>query len=62
MNVARLRNKYLTDAEAWKNFKEDPKQVATILNVCLQICANISVLGITLLALHCRKVKESAQP
>ena len=45
MNVARLGNKYLTDAEPWKIFKYDPDRVATILNVCLQICANISILA-----------------
>ncbi|MEN8225235.1 MAG: methionine--tRNA ligase [Bacteroidota bacterium] len=44
MNLARLGNKYLTDAEPWKVFKEDPERVKTILNISLQICANLAVL------------------
>ena len=44
MNLARLGNKYLTDAEPWKIFKENPERVAQILNVSLQICANLAVL------------------
>jgi methionyl-tRNA synthetase len=39
MNLARLGNKYLTDNEPWKIFKQDPERTATILNVSLQICA-----------------------
>lgn len=45
MNVARLGNKYLADTEPWKLFKTEPNRVATILNISLQICANISILA-----------------
>ena len=45
MNLARLGNKYLTDNEPWKIFKTDPDRVKTILNVSLQICANLSVIA-----------------
>ncbi len=45
MNLARLGNKYLTDNEPWKIFKTDPERVKTILNVSLQVCANLSVLA-----------------
>ncbi|MCM1005765.1 MAG: methionine--tRNA ligase [Prevotella sp.] len=44
MNVARAGNKYLADTEPWKLAKTDMQRVDTILNVALQICANISVL------------------
>jgi len=44
MNLARAGNKYLTDAEPWKIFKEDPERVKTILNISLQICANLAIL------------------
>jgi methionyl-tRNA synthetase len=44
MNLARLGNKYLTDSEPWKLFKQDPERVKTILNISLQICANLAVL------------------
>jgi methionyl-tRNA synthetase len=44
MNLARLGNKYLTDSEPWKIYKENPERVKTILNISLQICANLAIL------------------
>ena len=44
MNVARLGNKYLAETEPWKIIKSDPVRVNTIMNVALQICANLAVL------------------
>lgn len=44
MNVARIGNKYLADCEPWKVYKEDPARVATILNLSMQLCANICVI------------------
>lgn len=44
MNLARLGNKYLADTEPWKLAKTDMARVATILNVALQISANLSIL------------------
>ncbi len=44
MNLARLGNKYLTENEPWKVFKTDPNRVKTVLNISLQICANLSIL------------------
>jgi methionyl-tRNA synthetase len=43
MNLARLGNKYLTDQEPWKKFKTDPERTKTILNLSLQICANLAI-------------------
>jgi methionyl-tRNA synthetase len=43
MDLARLGNKYLADEEPWKIWKTDPKRVETILNVCLQISANLTI-------------------
>lgn len=43
MNLARLGNKYLTETEPWKIAKTDPERVATILNISLQICANLAI-------------------
>lgn len=45
MNVARLGNKYLADEEPWKVIKTDEERVKTILNVGLQIVANLAVLA-----------------
>ena len=44
MNLARLGNKYLTDTEPWKLVKTDPERTATVMNLSLQICANLAVL------------------
>ena len=44
MNLARLGNKYLADTEPWIKIKTDPDRVSTILNVSLQITANLSIL------------------
>ncbi|SUB77431.1 Methionine--tRNA ligase [Porphyromonas macacae] len=43
MNLARIGNKYLADTEPWKLAKTDMDRVATILNVALQITANLSI-------------------
>ncbi len=43
MNYARIGNKYLADTEPWKVVKTDPERVRTILNVALQITADLSV-------------------
>lgn len=44
MNLARLGNKYLADQEPWKVVKVDPKRVETVMNIALQITANLSVI------------------
>ena len=43
MNLARLGNKYLADTEPWKLAKTDMARVETILNVALQIAANLAI-------------------
>jgi len=43
MNLARLGNKYLTDQEPWKKIKTDSERTKTILNLSLQICANLAI-------------------
>jgi methionyl-tRNA synthetase len=44
MNLARLGNKYLTDNEPWKLIKTDAERVKTIMNIALQITANLSII------------------
>ncbi len=44
MNLARLGNKYLADAEPWKVIKSDPGRVKTIMNIALQITANLTIM------------------
>ena len=43
MNYARIGNKYLADSEPWKVVKTDPARVETILNIALQITADIAI-------------------
>ena len=43
MNLARIGNKYLADTEPWKLAKTDLPRVATILNIALQLVANLSI-------------------
>ncbi len=45
MNLARLGNKYLADTEPWKLIKTDEERIKTILNICLQITADLSALS-----------------
>jgi len=44
MDLARLGNKYLADTEPWKLIKTDEDRVKTIMNIALQICANLTIL------------------
>jgi methionyl-tRNA synthetase len=44
MDMARLGNKYLADTEPWILIKTDEKRVKTILNISLQITANLSTI------------------
>lgn len=43
MQVARIGNKYLADSEPWKLWKTEPGRVATILNLAVQLCAQLCV-------------------
>ncbi|NBC82699.1 MAG: methionine--tRNA ligase [Bacteroidetes bacterium] len=45
MNLARLGNKYLADNEPWKLIKHDEQRVKTILNISLQLTANLAILA-----------------
>jgi methionyl-tRNA synthetase len=44
MNLARLGNKYLADSEPWKLVKNEPGRVRTIMNISLQITANLTII------------------
>ena len=43
MKLARAGNKYLADTEPWKLIKKDPERVTTIMNISLQITANLAI-------------------
>ena len=56
MDLARLGNKYLADNEPWKLIKTDPVRTATILNVSLQITANLAIIAEPFLPNTARKI------
>nr|WP_299993813.1 methionine--tRNA ligase [uncultured Marinifilum sp.] len=58
MNLARLGNKYLADTEPWKVVKTDEERVKTIMNICLQISANLSTLLEPFLPFSAVKLRE----
>jgi methionyl-tRNA synthetase len=58
IDVARMGNKYLADTEPWKLIKEDQARVGTILNIGLQIAANLSILAAPFLPRTCDKLKQ----
>jgi methionyl-tRNA synthetase len=43
MNLARIGNKYIADCEPWKVIKTDPERVKTIINISLQLTANLAI-------------------
>jgi methionyl-tRNA synthetase len=57
MNLARFGNKYLADTEPWKVYKTNPERVETILNIALQIVANLTILGEPFLPFSMKKLR-----
>ena len=45
MDLARLGNKYLADTEPWKEIKTDEPRTKTILNIALNIAANLAIVS-----------------
>lgn len=45
MELARLGNKYLADTEPWKVIKTDEARTATIMNIALNIAANLAIVS-----------------
>jgi methionyl-tRNA synthetase len=64
INLARMGNKYLAETEPWKLARTDLARVGTILNVALQIGANLSVMCEPFLPYTAKKLREmlSLQP
>lgn len=58
MDLARVGNKYLADTEPWKLIKTDPERVATIMNISLQLAANLAILSEPFLPFTSIKLRE----
>lgn len=58
MDLARTGNKYLAETEPWKLASTDPARVGTILNLALQVSANLAVLCEPFLPFTALKLRE----
>ncbi|MFR9165590.1 MAG: methionine--tRNA ligase [Dysgonomonas sp.] len=58
MNLARIGNKYLAETEPWKTAKTDMHRTATILNISLQITANLAIAFEPFLPFSAKQIKE----
>ena len=58
MNLARIGNKYLADTEPWKTSKTDMERTATIMNISLQITANLAIVFAPFLPFSIEKIKQ----
>ncbi len=58
MNLARVGNKYLADMEPWKLAKTDMERTATILNISMQITANLAIVFEPFLPFSSDKIKQ----
>lgn len=56
MDFARLGNKYLADTEPWKTIKEDKERTGTILNIALNIAANLGIVSAPFLPFTAEKL------
>ncbi len=64
MEIARISNKYLQDSAPWtlaKNWEENKEKIATILNLSLQIVANLQILGEPFLPDTAKKISQMLQ-
>ena len=58
MNLARIGNKYLADTEPWKIAKTDMERVKTIMNISLQIVANLGIAFEPFLPFAAQKMRD----
>jgi methionyl-tRNA synthetase len=58
MNLARIGNKYLADTEPWKSSKTDMNRTATVLNISMQITANLAIAVEPFLPFTARRIRQ----
>ena len=59
MDLARMGNKYLADTEPWKEIKNDPIRTQTILNIALNVAANLAILSEPFLPFTSQKLVQT---
>ena len=58
MSMARTGNKYISDSEPWKLAKTDMERTGTVLNICLQLCADLAIAFEPFLPFSCEKLRS----
>ena len=58
MNLARIGNKYIADCEPWKEIKTNPERVKTIINISLQLTANLAIAFEPFLPFSSKKLRK----
>ena len=58
MNLARIGNRYITECEPWKVWKNDQRRCETILNICLQLTANLAIAFEPFLPFSSKKLRQ----
>ena len=58
MNLARIGNKYIADCEPWKVIKTEPERVKTIINISLQLTANLAIAFEPFLPFSSKRLRE----
>ena len=58
MNLARIGNRYITECEPWKVAKTDMERVKTILNISLQLVANLAIAFEPFLPFSSKKLRD----
>ena len=61
MQIARIGNKYISDSEPWKLAKTDLARTGTILNVCLQLCADLAIAFEPFTPFACERLRKMLQ-
>ncbi len=58
MNMARLGNKYIADMEPWKVVKTDPERVKTVINISIEISANLAIAFLPFLPFSSERLRQ----
>ena len=58
MNLARMGNKYFAETEPWKLIKTNEDRVATVMNVGIQIAANLAIAFDPFLPFTTKRIRE----
>lgn len=58
LSIARMGNKFLAETEPWKIIKVDPERVQSIMNIAVQICANLSLVFEPFMPKTAKKLRE----